>query len=79
MTAAPHDLRLVGDLACQAAVSTYLERRGRWTHRLPGDWAVIGLQSLPEMSEPFDSLGAGDVKWLALPERQVGCPTCTPP
>lgn len=79
MTAAPHDLRLMGDLACQAAVSTYLERRGRWTHRLPGDWAVIGLQPLPEMSEPFDSLGAGDVKWLALPERQVGCPTCTPP
>ncbi len=77
MTAAPGDLELVAQLAAKVAVSTLLERRGRWNQRVPGDVAIIGLQPKPDYAEPFDIECAGDVRWHALPGRRPDCPTCT--
>jgi hypothetical protein len=79
MTAAPPDLRLVAELAAKAAVGTLLERRGYWTQKLPGDWALIGLQPVPGLGAPFDVTGAGDVRWLELPPTRSDCPTCAEP
>lgn len=79
MTAAPGDLALMGSLAAKAAMATLLEARGRWNQRLPGDWAIIGLQPSPEMPAPFDIAHAGDVRWDWLPASHDDCPTCTPP
>lgn len=75
MTAAPPDLTLMADLASKAALSTLLER-GRWNQRLPGDYAVVGLQPKPDYPAPFDMGCAGDIRWLALPDRRDDCPTC---
>lgn len=79
MAAAPPDLRVMGDLAAKVVLSTLLERRGRWTQRPPGDWAIVALQPIPEMPPPFDAERAGHVQWLDLPERRDDCPTCAPP
>jgi molybdopterin-synthase adenylyltransferase len=76
MTAAPPDLQLVGDLAAKMALSTLLEARGRWNQRLPGDYAIIGLQPKPDFPHPFDITCAGDVRWHPLPGRRSDCPTC---
>jgi len=79
MTAAPTDLRLIGEFATKAALATVLERKGRWSHRLPGDWAIVGLQPMPEMPPPFDLEEAGAIRWLDLPPRRDDCPTCAAP
>ena len=78
MTAAPSDLQLVATLAAKLALSTLLEAKGRWNQRLPGDFAIVGLQPKPDMPEPFDIECAGDLRWHKLPERRNDCPTCTP-
>lgn len=77
MTAAPGDLDLVAATAAKAAVSTLLERRGRWNQRLPGDFAIIGLQPKPDYPAPFNVSCAGDVRWHELPARRTDCPTCS--
>ena len=77
MTAAPGDLEVVAQLAAKATVATLLERRGRWNQRLPGDYAVVGLQPKPDYNPPFDIACAGDVRWHPLPESRPDCPTCT--
>lgn len=79
MTAAPPDLRLMGELAAKAAIGTLLEAHGFFNQRLPGDWAVIGLQPSPEMPAPFDVAGAGDIRWHDLPRQRDDCPTCAAP
>jgi molybdopterin/thiamine biosynthesis adenylyltransferase len=79
MTAAPGDLHLVADLAAKFAVATLLEARGRWNHRLPGDYLVIGLQPVPDLPSPFDLERAGEACWGSLPTPREDCPTCTPP
>lgn len=79
MTAAPPDLRLMGELGGKAAVATVLERKGRWNQRLPGDWAIVSLQPTPEMPAPFDLDEAGAIRWLDLPQRRSDCPSCAPP
>lgn len=76
MTASPPDLRLMGELAGKAALATVLEARGRWSQRLPGDWAVVALQPTPEMPPPFDLDAAGGVRWRAMPSRRADCPSC---
>jgi hypothetical protein len=76
MTAAPSDLQLVGTLAAKLTLSTLLEARGRWHQRLPGDFAIIGLQPKPDMLPPFDLECAGDIRWNDLPGRRNDCPTC---
>jgi molybdopterin/thiamine biosynthesis adenylyltransferase len=76
MTAAPGDLDVVAQLAAKVTISTLLERRGRWNQRLPGDFAVIGLQPKPDYTAPFDMDRAGDVRWYPLPEPRPDCPTC---
>jgi molybdopterin/thiamine biosynthesis adenylyltransferase len=77
MTAAPPDLQLVADLASKMTLSTLLEARGRWNQRLPGDYAIIGLQPKPDFPTPFDLSCAGDIRWHVLPNRRDDCPTCT--
>jgi molybdopterin/thiamine biosynthesis adenylyltransferase len=77
MTAAPGDLELVAQVAAKVTVATLLERRGRWNQRLPGDFAVVGLQPKPDYSAPFDIDFAGDVHWHPLPNSRPDCPTCT--
>lgn len=79
MTAAPSDLRLMGELAGKAALATVLEARGRWSQRLPGDWAVVALQPTPEMPAPFDIDQAGGVRWRDMPNRRADCPSCRAP
>jgi molybdopterin/thiamine biosynthesis adenylyltransferase len=79
MTASPADLSLVGELAAKAILATVLEARGRWSQRLPGDWAIVGLQPTPDMPAPFDIDRAGEVRWHPLPGRREDCPTCKPP
>jgi molybdopterin/thiamine biosynthesis adenylyltransferase len=79
MTASPADLALVGELAAKAVLGTVLEARGRWSQRLPGDWAIVGLQPTPDMPAPFDISRAGDVRWHPMPSRREDCPTCAPP
>lgn len=79
MTASPADLSLVGQLAAKAVLATVLEARGRWSQRLPGDWAIMGLQPTPDMPGPFDIDRAGEVRWHRSPRRREGCPTCAPP
>jgi hypothetical protein len=79
MTASPADLVLVGDLAAKAVLATVLEARGRWSQRLPGDWAIVGLQPTPDMPPPFDIEQAGDIRWHPVPGRREDCPTCAPP
>lgn len=79
MTASPPDLRLMGELAGKAALATVLEARGRWSHRLAGDWAIIGLQPGPEMPEPFNLDHAVALRWRDLPPRRDDCPTCAAP
>ncbi len=78
MTAAPPDLQLVADLASKMTLSTLLEARGRWNQRLPGDYAIIGLQPKPDFPAPFDVSCAGEIRWHALPNRRDDCPTCAP-
>lgn len=77
MTAAPGDLEVVAQLAAKMTVATLLERRGRWNQRLPGDYAILGLQPKPDYSAPFDIDCAGDVRWHLLPNSRPDCPTCT--
>lgn len=79
MTAAPPDLRLMGELAAKATLATVLEARGRWSQRLPGDWAVVGLQPAPDAPPPFDVVHAGAVRWHELPPRWEACPSCAEP
>jgi hypothetical protein len=79
MTASPPDLRLMGELAAKATLATVLEARGRWSQRLPGDWAVVGLQPASDAPPPFDVETAGAVRWETLPPRRGGCPTCAEP
>lgn len=79
MTASPADLSLVGEVAGKAVLATVLEARGRWSQRLPGDWAIMGLQPTPDMPEPFDIDRAGEVRWHPSPGRREDCPTCAPP
>jgi molybdopterin/thiamine biosynthesis adenylyltransferase len=79
MTASPADLSLVGELAAKAVLATVLEARGRWSQRLPGDWAIVGLQPTPDMPAPLDIDRAGDVRWHPLPRRREDCPTCAHP
>jgi molybdopterin/thiamine biosynthesis adenylyltransferase len=79
MTASPADLTLVGELAAKTVLATVLEARGRWNQRLPGDWAVVGLQPTPDMPAPFDTERAGEVRWHPVPARREDCPTCAPP
>ena len=79
MTASPTDLRLMGELAGKAVLATVLERKGYWSQRLPGDWAIVGLQPTPEMPPPFDIDEAGVVRWLGLPPRRDDCPSCAAP
>ena len=79
MTASPPDLRLMGELAAKAALATVLEARGRWSQRLPGDWAIVGLQPTVDAPDPFDLDHAGAVRWQEMPPRQEGCPTCAAP
>jgi molybdopterin/thiamine biosynthesis adenylyltransferase len=79
MTASPADLSLVGELAAKAVLATVLEARGRWSQRLPGDWAIVGLQPTPDMPSPFDIDRAAEVRWHPLPARRDDCPTCQPP
>jgi hypothetical protein len=79
MTASPADLVLVGELAAKAVLATVLEARGRWNQRLPGDWAIVGLQPAPDMPVPFDIEQAGEVRWRLVPARREDCPTCAPP
>jgi hypothetical protein len=79
MTAAPSDLQLVAALAAKVALSTMLEARGSWNQRLPGDYALLGLQPTPDMPPPFDLERAGEIKWFALPDRRADCPTCAQP
>jgi molybdopterin/thiamine biosynthesis adenylyltransferase len=78
MTAAPPDLTLMADLASKAAISTILERSGRWNQRLPGDYAIVTLQPKPDYEPPFDVEAAGSVRWFDLPARRTDCPTCSP-
>ena len=78
MTAAPSDLRLMGEFAAKATISTLLHRSGRRNHRLPGDWAVVALQPTTDSAAPFDSEASGDVTWHEMPERWDDCPTCAP-
>ena len=78
MTAPPGDLAVMGELAAKAAVASVLERHGHWTQRLPGDWAVVGLQPMPEMPAPFDVDRALQVSWHELPAPRDDCPTCAP-
>jgi len=79
MTASPADLALIGELAAKTVLATVLEARGRWNQRLPGDWAVVGLQPTPDMPAPFDIEHAGQVQWHPVPARREDCPTCAPP
>lgn len=79
MTAAPSDLRFVGELAAKSVISMLLEARGRWSQRLPGDWALVGLQPTPDMPPPFDIEAASDLRWLDLPDVRDDCPTCAAP
>jgi hypothetical protein len=76
MTAVPSDLGLVADLAAKCTIATLLEARGRWNQRLPGDFAVVGLQPLPGFPEPFQLEHAGQVNWGHLPSPREDCPTC---
>lgn len=76
MTAAPHDLELVAGLAAKVTISTLLEAKGRWNQRLPGDYAVLGLQPVPDMASPFDLDCAGEIRWHDLPARRGDCLTC---
>lgn len=76
MTASPGDLDLVAATAAKVAVSTLLERRGHWNQRLPGDFAILGLQPKPDYPAPFDITCAGDVRWHDLPAARSDCPTC---
>jgi molybdopterin/thiamine biosynthesis adenylyltransferase len=76
MTAVTGDLATVGTLAGKIAVSTLLERQGRWAQRLPGDVAVIGLQPVPDLPPPFNLERAGDVRWDDIGPSVPDCPTC---
>lgn len=78
MTAAPGDLRLMGELAAKAAVATVLQRAGRRDQRLPGDWALIALQPKTGAAAPFDGDCAGLMTWHDMPDRWDDCPTCAP-
>jgi hypothetical protein len=79
MTASPADLHLVAGVAAKAVLASVLEARGRWNQRLPGDWAIIGLQPRPDTPKPFDVERAGDVRWRNLPRPRDDCPTCVSP
>jgi hypothetical protein len=79
MTAAPGDLRLMGEFAAKAAVATLLERLGWFNHRLPGDWMRVGLQPRSDTPAPFDGLRSTDVSWAPMVERDPSCPTCATP
>lgn len=75
MTAAPGDLRLMGEFAAKAAVATLLESNGHWEHRLPGGWMLVGLQP-NGAPPPFDVERAGELRWADLPARRPDCFTC---
>lgn len=79
MTAVAGDLAAVGTLAAKAAVSTVLESRGRWAQRLPGDVAVVGLQPVPGLPQPFDVERSSEVRWVDLGPSKSGCLTCAAP
>lgn len=75
MTAAPSDLSALGAFAAKVAISTLLTGK-HWHQRLPGDYALIGLQPTPDMPPPFDISCSGDVRWHDLPAPRPDCPTC---
>lgn len=76
MTAAPPDLRLVGELAAKVTLATLLERAGYATQRLPGGWLLVGLQPDETFASPFDLARAGETKWLQLPAPRKDCISC---
>ncbi|MGG7507537.1 HesA/MoeB/ThiF family protein [Plantibacter sp. YIM 135249] len=78
MTAIPNDLRLVADLAAKVTVATLLESlHGERSQRLPGEWALVGLQAGRELAAPFDFARAGEVRWSEVPPSREGCATCS--
>lgn len=79
MTAVPPDLHLVGTLAAKIAVATLLESmHGIRSQRLPGEYAIVGLQPSGDLAQPFDLSFAGDVRWAGVPAPRPDCPTCNP-
>lgn len=79
MTAAPSDLRLVGELTAKVTLATLLERAGHATQRLPGGWLLIGLQPDATFDPPFDLTRAGEMRWLPLPRSRQDCISCVRP
>jgi molybdopterin-synthase adenylyltransferase len=77
MTAMPADLEAVGVLAAKAAVATLLESKfGDRNHRLPGEYALLGLRPRGDLKPPFDLRRAGEVRWSEIAPPRDGCPTC---
>jgi hypothetical protein len=75
MTAVGGDLDLVGKLVAKAAVSTLLEKAGRWEHRLPGDHAVIGLRASLGMRDPYNPPNNG-IEWHETGPPAADCVSC---
>jgi molybdopterin/thiamine biosynthesis adenylyltransferase len=78
MTATPHDLSLVGNLAAKVTIATLLESlHGDATQQLPGEQALLGLRPDPGLAPPFDLKYAGELRWDSIPPARAGCPTCS--
>jgi molybdopterin/thiamine biosynthesis adenylyltransferase len=76
MTAVGPDLALIGSLAAKVSVATLLEAAGDEQHRLPGDYATIGLRPNDQLATPFDFNRSAQVNWHEVPPPLPGCPTC---
>jgi hypothetical protein len=78
MSAAPHDLRLMGDLAAKMTAATVLESlHGDIGQHLPGEQMIIGLRPGLPLAAPFDVASSGEVKWGPVPPPRTDCATCS--
>lgn len=78
MSASPHDLRLMGDLAAKMTVATVLEsRHGEMGQHLPGEHMVIGLRPSLPLPAPYNVASAGEVNWGPVPPPRTDCASCS--